>query len=47
MNSSSQKEPELLYGNEELWAFIHFAGEDHTNIHTLVAFLKLLGTLVC
>ncbi|XP_042454349.1 nuclear pore complex protein NUP205-like isoform X2 [Zingiber officinale] len=40
-----QKEPELLYGNEELWAFIHFAGEDHTNIHTLVAFLKLLGTL--
>ncbi|WOL09223.1 nuclear pore complex protein [Canna indica] len=40
-----QKEPELLYGNEELWTFIHFAGEDHTNIHTLVAFLRLLSTL--
>ncbi|XP_065016073.1 nuclear pore complex protein NUP205-like isoform X2 [Musa acuminata AAA Group] len=40
-----QKEPELLYGNEELWTFIHFAGEDHTNIDTLVAFLTLLSTL--
>ncbi|KAH7657158.1 nuclear pore complex protein Nup205 protein [Dioscorea alata] len=40
-----QKEPELLYGNEDLWAFIKFAGEDHTSIQTLVAFLRMLGTL--
>ncbi|KAJ6832491.1 nuclear pore complex protein NUP205 isoform X2 [Iris pallida] len=40
-----QKEPELLYGNEDLWAFISFAGEDHSNIHTLVAFLTVLKTL--
>ncbi|XP_026656857.2 nuclear pore complex protein NUP205 isoform X1 [Phoenix dactylifera] len=40
-----QKEPELLYGNEELWTFINFAGEDHTNIRTLVSFLRLLSTL--
>lgn len=40
-----RKEPELLYGNEELWTFINFAGEDHTNIQTLVAFLRLLSTL--
>ncbi|ONK81042.1 uncharacterized protein A4U43_C01F24610 [Asparagus officinalis] len=40
-----QKEPELLYGNEELWAFINFAGEDHTNMHTLVAFLRMLKAL--
>lgn len=43
----AQKEPELLYGNEELWAFINFAGEDHTNMHTLVAFLRVLKALVC
>ncbi|XP_073116730.1 nuclear pore complex protein NUP205 isoform X3 [Elaeis guineensis] len=40
-----RKEPELLYGNEELWTFVNFAGEDHTNIRTLVAFLRLLSTL--
>ncbi|KAJ0987901.1 hypothetical protein J5N97_006257 [Dioscorea zingiberensis] len=40
-----QKEPELLYGNEDLWAFINFAGEDHTSIQTLVAFLRMLSTL--
>ncbi|XP_072964597.1 nuclear pore complex protein NUP205 [Typha angustifolia] len=40
-----QKEPELLHGNEELWTFVTFAGEDHTNIQTLVAFLRLLSTL--
>ena len=26
---------------------MNFAGEDHTNFQTLVAFLKMLGTLVC
>ncbi|KAK9141697.1 hypothetical protein Syun_011097 [Stephania yunnanensis] len=40
-----QKEPELLSGNEVLWTFVNFAGEDHTNFQTLVAFLKMLGTL--
>ncbi|XP_020088373.1 nuclear pore complex protein NUP205 isoform X2 [Ananas comosus] len=40
-----QKEPELLHGNEELWTFVTTAGEDHTNIETLVAFLRLLSTL--
>ncbi|KAM7512709.1 hypothetical protein LguiB_011584 [Lonicera macranthoides] len=40
-----QKEPELLSGNDVLWTFINFAGEDHTNFQTLVAFLKMLGTL--
>lgn len=41
-----QKEPELLSGNDVLWTFVNFAGEDHTNFHTLVAFLKMLGALV-
>jgi nuclear pore complex protein Nup205 len=40
-----QKEPELLIGNDVLWTFINFAGEDHTNFQTLVAFLKMLSTL--
>ncbi|KAG9451145.1 hypothetical protein H6P81_011110 [Aristolochia fimbriata] len=40
-----QKEPELLSGNDVLWTFINFAGEDHTNFQTLVAFLRLLGAL--
>lgn len=42
-----QREPELLAGNDVLWTFVTFAGEDHTNIQTLVAFLKMLSTLVC
>ncbi|KAI3919731.1 hypothetical protein MKX01_000172 [Papaver californicum] len=40
-----QKEPDLLSGNEVLWTFVNFAGEDHTNVLTLVAFLKMLSTL--
>ncbi|KAI3943224.1 hypothetical protein MKW92_002488 [Papaver armeniacum] len=40
-----QKEPHLLSGNEVLWTFVNFAGEDHTNVLTLVAFLKMLSTL--
>ncbi|KAA8535090.1 hypothetical protein F0562_030093 [Nyssa sinensis] len=40
-----QKEPDLLSGNDVLWTFVNFAGEDHTNFQTLVAFLKMLGTL--
>ncbi|XP_059635097.1 nuclear pore complex protein NUP205 [Cornus florida] len=40
-----QKEPELLSGNDVLWTFVNFAGEDHTNFQTLVAFLKMLSTL--
>ncbi|KAG0486350.1 hypothetical protein HPP92_008445 [Vanilla planifolia] len=40
-----KRQPELLLGNEDLWAFVNFAGEDHTNIPTLVAFLKMLKTL--
>ncbi|XP_057969128.1 nuclear pore complex protein NUP205 isoform X2 [Malania oleifera] len=40
-----EKEPELLSGNDVLWTFVNFAGEDHTNFQTLVAFLKMLGTL--
>lgn len=40
-----QKEPELLSGNDVLWTFVVFAGEDHTNFQTLVAFLKMLSTL--
>ncbi|CAA2964556.1 nuclear pore complex NUP205 [Olea europaea subsp. europaea] len=42
-----QKEPELLSGNDVLWTFVKFAGEDHTNVQTLVAFLKMLSTLAC
>lgn len=41
-----QKEPELLSGNDVLWTFVNFAGEDHTNFQTLVAFLNMLSTLV-
>lgn len=41
-----QKEPELLSGNDVLWTFVNFAGEDHTNFKTLVAFLEMLCTLV-
>ncbi|KAG2649317.1 nuclear pore complex protein NUP205-like isoform X3 [Panicum virgatum] len=40
-----KKEPELVHGNEELWTFVIYAGEDHTNTQTLVAFLGLLSTL--
>ncbi|RAL44221.1 hypothetical protein DM860_016467 [Cuscuta australis] len=40
-----QREPDLLSGNDVLWTFVNFAGEDHTNFHTLVAFLKMLSTL--
>ncbi|XP_010533163.1 PREDICTED: nuclear pore complex protein NUP205 [Tarenaya hassleriana] len=40
-----QKEPELLAGNDVLWTFVSFAGEDHTNFQTLVAFLEMLSTL--
>nr|CAB3449258.1 unnamed protein product [Digitaria exilis] len=40
-----QKEPELVNGNEELWTFVIYAGEDHTNTQTLVAFLGLLSIL--
>ncbi|KAJ4837663.1 hypothetical protein Tsubulata_013874 [Turnera subulata] len=40
-----QREPELLSGNDVLWTFVNFAGEDHTNFQTLVAFLKMLSTL--
>ncbi|PKA64573.1 hypothetical protein AXF42_Ash007319 [Apostasia shenzhenica] len=40
-----KRQPELLLGNEDLWAFVNFAGEDHTNIPTLVAFLRMLKTL--
>jgi hypothetical protein len=43
---SYQKEPELLLGNDALWTFVNFAGEDHTNFQTLVAFLNMLSTLV-
>ncbi|XP_070003798.1 nuclear pore complex protein NUP205 [Nicotiana sylvestris] len=40
-----QREPELLSGNDVLWTFVNFAGEDHTNFQTLVAFLRMLSTL--
>ncbi|KAL5547863.1 hypothetical protein UlMin_003094 [Ulmus minor] len=40
-----QREPELLSGNDVLWTFVNFAGEDHTNFQTLVAFLNMLSTL--
>ncbi|VFQ73605.1 unnamed protein product [Cuscuta campestris] len=40
-----QREPDLLSGNDVLWTFVNFAGEDHTNFHTLVAFLKMMSTL--
>ncbi|KAH6806656.1 nuclear pore complex protein, partial [Perilla frutescens var. frutescens] len=42
-----QKEPELLSGNDVIWTFVKFSGEDHTNFQTLVAFLKMLSTLAC
>lgn len=42
-----QKEPELLSGNDFLWTFVNFAGEDHTNFQTLSAFLNMLSTLAC
>ncbi|XP_047339294.1 nuclear pore complex protein NUP205 isoform X2 [Impatiens glandulifera] len=40
-----QREPELLSGNDSLWTFVNFAGEDHSNFQTLVAFLRMLSTL--
>lgn len=36
-----------MSGNDVLWTFVNFAGEDHNNFQTLVAFLKMLSTLVC
>lgn len=42
-----QREPELLAGNDVLWTFVNFAGEDHTNFQTLAAFLNMLATLAC
>ncbi|KAM6580187.1 hypothetical protein CsatA_003961 [Cannabis sativa] len=39
-----QREPELLTGNDVLWTFVNFSGEDHTNFQTLVAFLNMLIT---
>ncbi|XP_022938219.1 nuclear pore complex protein NUP205 isoform X2 [Cucurbita moschata] len=42
-----RKEPELLSSNDVLWTFANFAGEDHTNFQTLVAFLNMLSTLAC
>ncbi|KAJ8436841.1 hypothetical protein Cgig2_026165 [Carnegiea gigantea] len=43
--AQTDKEPELLSGNEVVWTFVNFAGEDHTNFQTLVAFLNILGAL--
>ncbi|CAN0838668.1 Nuclear pore complex protein NUP205 [Linum grandiflorum] len=43
--SEIYKEPELLSGNDTIWTFVNFAGEDHTNFQTLVAFLRMLSTL--
>ncbi|KAM0018026.1 putative nucleoporin [Helianthus debilis subsp. tardiflorus] len=40
-----EKEPELLSGNDVIWTFVTFSGEDHNNFQTLVAFLKMLSTL--
>ncbi|GLJ05177.1 hypothetical protein SUGI_0012850 [Cryptomeria japonica] len=40
-----QREPGLTDGNEALWNFVCFAGEDHSSYQTLVAFLSLLSTL--
>ncbi|KAK8962834.1 hypothetical protein KSP40_PGU009570 [Platanthera guangdongensis] len=40
-----KRQPELLLGNEDLWTFVNFAGEDHTNIPTLVSFLGMLKAL--
>ncbi|XWS17148.1 hypothetical protein CRYUN_Cryun33cG0043500 [Craigia yunnanensis] len=40
-----QKESELLSVNDVLWTFVNFAGEDHTNFQTLVAFLNMLSAL--
>ncbi|XP_035542991.1 nuclear pore complex protein NUP205 isoform X2 [Juglans regia] len=45
--SEIYQEPELLSGNDVLWTFVNFAGEDHTNFQTLVAFLNMLSTLAC
>ncbi|EPS70812.1 hypothetical protein M569_03946, partial [Genlisea aurea] len=40
-----KNEPELLSGNDAVWTFVKFAGEEHTNFHTLVAFLRMLSSL--
>ncbi|CAM8931805.1 unnamed protein product [Rhodiola kirilowii] len=40
-----QREPELLSGNDVLWTFVNFAGEDLSNVQTLVAFLEMIATL--
>ncbi|KAK1432508.1 hypothetical protein QVD17_09405 [Tagetes erecta] len=41
-----EKEPELLSGNDVLWTFVTFSGEDHSEFQTLVAFLKMLSALL-
>ncbi|GAB2300342.1 hypothetical protein Dimus_034380 [Dionaea muscipula] len=40
-----EKEPELLSGNDVVWTFVNYAGEDHSNFKTLAAFLKMLASL--
>ncbi|KAL9275467.1 Nuclear pore complex protein NUP205-like protein [Drosera capensis] len=40
-----EKEPELLSGNDVIWTFVNYAGEDHSNFRTLAAFLKMLASL--
>ncbi|PON80865.1 Nucleoporin [Trema orientale] len=34
-----------LFGNDELWEFLNFAGEHHTNFQTPLPFLNTLSTL--
>uniref|UniRef100_A0A7I4C4Z9 Uncharacterized protein n=1 Tax=Physcomitrium patens TaxID=3218 RepID=A0A7I4C4Z9_PHYPA len=40
-----QREPELVLDNNDLWSFVHFAGECHSSYFTLVAFLDMLTAL--
>ncbi|KAK9938509.1 hypothetical protein M0R45_015241 [Rubus argutus] len=40
-----RKEPELLSGNDDLWTFVNFAGDDLPNFQNLVPFLNMLSTL--
>lgn len=35
-----------MIGNEVVWNFVRFAGEEHTSYVTLVAFLHMLTALV-
>lgn len=41
----TQREPELVLDNNDLWSFVHFAGECHSSYFTLVAFLDMLTAL--